>query len=178
MNTSTANLENDHVYILRLIDVMEVVSGLSSPDITDLKAIVNLIRNYADGSHHAKEENLLFPLLAERGFSLQNGPVAVMLHEHTLGRDYVKGMVQGIEKYQLGDKGAISAISENMKGYISLLRNHIAKENNILFRMADKVLNEADHNDLLMKFKEVETIKGPASGYISEIEKLEKRYKK
>jgi hemerythrin-like domain-containing protein len=61
MNSATKNLENDHVYILRLIDVMEKVTNINRPDIPDLETIVNLIKNYADGSHHAKEENLLFP---------------------------------------------------------------------------------------------------------------------
>ena len=84
MNSATKNLENDHVYILRLIDVMEIITKSIRPDIGDLESIVNLIKNYADGSHHAKEENLLFPLLAQRGFSREQGPVAVMLQEHTL----------------------------------------------------------------------------------------------
>lgn len=70
MNTATKNLENDHVHILRLKDVMEIITSADRPEIIDLETIVDLIKNFADGSHHAKEENLFFPLLAERGFSL------------------------------------------------------------------------------------------------------------
>ena len=36
-----------------------------------------------------------------------------------------------------------------MAGYAELLQNHIGKENNILFRMADRALSESDHKDLL-----------------------------
>jgi hemerythrin-like domain-containing protein len=180
MNSATQNLENDHVYILRLIDVMEKITAADKPVASDLESVVYLIRNYADGLHHAKEENLLFPMLAERGFSLEQGPVAVMLHEHTQGRNFVRGMSDGIEKYKKGDEKAIRTIFENMAGYIDLLRNHIAKENNILFRMSDRVLSGNDNEYLLKEFSKVESGKreeGFLTGYIKEIEKLEETYK-
>ena len=176
MNSATKNLEDDHVYILRLIDVMEKVTGNSRPDTDDLETIVNLIKNYADGLHHAKEENIFFPLLAQRGFSLQQGPVAVMLHEHTEGRNFVRGIVNGIDRYKKGEEDSVKAIYENMHGYITLLRNHIAKENNILFRMADKALGENDHRSLLAEFAKAETGKGSMSDYIKAIENLENTY--
>ena len=91
MNTATKNLEDDHVHILHLIEVMERVIGSENPDVSHLESIVDIIRNYADGLHHAKEENQFFPFLSKRGFSLSQGPVAVMLHEHAQGRDYVRG---------------------------------------------------------------------------------------
>ena len=61
MDTATKNLENDHEYILRLIAVMEIMVLTVSTDLKHIEMVVNLIKNYADGYHHAKEENLLFP---------------------------------------------------------------------------------------------------------------------
>jgi hemerythrin-like domain-containing protein len=101
-----------------------------------------------------------------------------MLQEHTQGRNFVKGMVEGIRRYKNGDQSAITETFENMHGYITLLRNHITKENNILFRMADNVLDEKDHQILLDKFAEVETSKGLSTEYIKGIEKLEETYMK
>ncbi len=179
MNSATKNLENDHVYILRLIDVMEKITGINRPDIGNLETVVNLIKNYADGMHHEKEENLFFPMLAKKGFSLQQGPVAVMLQEHTQGRKFVSGIVEGIRKYKEGDENAVQEIFGNMKGYISLLRNHIAKENNILFRMADKVLNDNDNHILLNEFSKVEKGKSGeilSDSWIRSIENLEDLY--
>ena len=86
-------------------------------------------------------------------------------------------MVKSIVRYKNGEENSITEIFENMHGYISLLRNHIAKENNILFRMADKVLSENDHQILLKEFTEVETNKRPVTDYIKAIEKLEEKYK-
>ena len=156
MNTATQNLENDHVYILRLIDVMERMVVNLATDAPDMEMVVGLIKNYADGFHHAKEENLLFPLLVQKGFSNETGPVAVMLHDHAEGRRFVKGMADGIAAYKRGNESALPDIYLNMQGYIDLLRAHIGKENNVLFRMADRVINAADQEYLLAEFAAVE----------------------
>jgi hemerythrin-like domain-containing protein len=161
MNSATKNLEDDHVYILKLIAVMDLIIGDDNPDISHLESIVDIIRNFADGLHHAKEENQFFPYLAKRGFSSEQGPVAVMLHEHTLGREYVKGIADNIELYKAGSVQALNDIYSNMSGYAGLLQNHIGKENNILFRMADRALTEEDHAILLQEFeKAVNTYSG------------------
>ena len=55
MNTAAKNLEDDHVHILKLIDVMNRIIGSDSPDISHLESIVDIIKNFADGLHHAKE---------------------------------------------------------------------------------------------------------------------------
>jgi hemerythrin-like domain-containing protein len=180
MNTATKNLENDHVNILRLIDVMEKMLLIKSKNTEHFEKTVNLIKSYADGLHHAKEENLLFPLMVKRGFSREQGPIAVMLHDHAEGRDYVKGMTEGISGYKKGNEDALAKIYENMQGYIILLRNHIGKENNVLFRMADKALSESDQQELLKEFAKVEN-EGVCGGRLKEcitaIEKLESVYK-
>lgn len=179
MNSATKDLENDHVNILHLLDVMEKITKDNIPDIADLEAVVYLIRNYADGFHHAKEEQILFPSLSEKGFSQQQGPVAVMLSEHTQGRNYVKGMADSIALLKQGDKSVLEQVFLNMTGYVNLLRNHIAKENNILFRMADKVLTAEDHTELLKKYSAVIPITQKGGGlveYLKDIDRLDKKY--
>jgi hemerythrin-like domain-containing protein len=157
MNTATGNLENDHVYILQLTEIMERITRKDSPDTGHIATIIEIIKNFADGIHHAKEENLLFPKLEEKGLSPHQGPVAVMLHEHAEGRNFVKNIVDNLEIYNNGNKEALSGIYRNMLGYASLLENHIAKENNILFRMADNVLSKEEQSDLLKNFGIVES---------------------
>lgn len=179
MNNATKNLENDHVYILQLIDAMEAMTKSSEPDIADLEDAVDLIKSYADGLHHAKEETLLFPLMAEHGFSTQQGPVAMMLHEHTQGRAFVKEMTENIELFKNGDLSALSFIYSNMLGYGELLRNHIAKENNVLFRMADQALPKDEQETLYKQFQEVENKCLPnhhKKDFIARIEKLTQIY--
>ena len=158
MNHATQNLEDDHTYILRLIDVMERMTTRAAPNIDDLEEAVDLIRNYADGLHHAKEENLLFPLLGERGFSSTQGPVGVMLQEHRAGREFVKGISENIQLLKEGDLSALNMVFANIHGYGELLQNHIYKENNMLFRMADNAFSDSDQQSLYQQFKQLENL--------------------
>lgn len=176
MDTATYNLENDHVYILRLIDVMEIMSVSENLNPDDVDKVIFLIRNFADGLHHAKEENLLFPKMVEKGYSFEMGPVAVMMHEHVDGRNFVKGMADANLKLRSGDIDASAEVVANMVGYAELLRAHINKENNVLFRMADNVFSADEQKNLLDKFGVLDADKSngmSSADYIALIEELE-----
>lgn len=179
MNTATQNLENDHLQILCLIDVMERITQVRDPDVEHLEMIVKVIREFADGLHHAKEEQLLFPLMVQKGFSMESGPVAVMLHDHREGRNFVKAMAENILLFKQGKPGALKAVYDNMLGYADLLRNHIAKENNVLFRMADKAFTHAEQESLLLDFAKLDFSHQNSPGkevYIAMIDKLASVY--
>lgn len=180
MKTSTNNLENDHVFILKLTDVMRAVTRSENTDIEHIENIIDIIRNYADGLHHAKEEKLFFPALEKMGFSPQQGPIAVMLNEHIQGRNFVKGISDNLELFKKGNKGAKDGIYKNMSGYADLLLNHINKENNILYRMADRALSDSEQKNLVEEFETLEENR-PAgtrvNDYINRINDLTLLYK-
>lgn len=177
--SATRNLEGDHVYILRLIDVMEHITRQPELLVEPVEEVTDLIRNFADGLHHAKEEKLLFPLMVSRGFSTTQGPIAVMLSDHEQGRAFVRQISEGISRYRQGDKSARATVDQGMKGYIELLRNHIGKENNVLFRMADNVLNPDEQDQLLSQFTVIDQGKGDQTSdkYITRIFKLVRELK-
>ena len=178
MYTATENLRNDHIHILKLTDIMEKIVQSQEPDVGHLESIVELIKKYADGFHHAKEEDLLFPFIGGKGFSKEQGPVAVMLNEHEIGRNYTRGMAENIERYSNGDKDSLRLIRENMLAYVSLLRNHINKEDNILFRMAENVLSSDEQQLLLTQFEKVESGLGKdlLHNFVLKIQELSKAY--
>lgn len=113
-------------------------------------------QQFADQCHHAKEEDVFFPLLKQRGIPEQGGPIGVMLHEHVLGRDCV-GRMRDASQSQPFDA---RMFADAAKQYIPLLRQHIFKENNILFRMAERVMSEADDADVTARFSQVEKERG------------------
>ncbi|MGD0756047.1 MAG: hemerythrin domain-containing protein [Bacteroidales bacterium] len=175
MNTATKNLEDDHIWVLKLTDVMKAVILSGKPEINHIEDIIDVIRNFADGLHHAKEENIFFPALEKKGFSAQMGPVAVMLQEHIQGRNFVQGMAENLELYKKGNKAALQEIYRNMSGYAELLVNHIEKENNILFHMADNALSDIEQDNLLHQFEAIEQIRpegGKVDDYINLIKAL------
>ena len=117
---------------------------------------VAFFRAFADQCHHGKEEAHLFPAMEARGFPRQGGPTGVMLQEHDLGRQCVRGMAESLEKAAAGDPAALRSFVENARGYIDLLRQHIQKEDHCLFGMANGAFSEADQETLRAAFEKVE----------------------
>ena len=118
-------LKEEHQAILLMLEVMEAVckklEAMEDVSIDDLNDMVKFIKEFADKSHHLKEEDLLFPAMEEAGIPREGGPIGVMLSEHTTGREYVKGLSLGIEEYARGDTNAANQIIENARNYSSLL---------------------------------------------------------
>jgi hemerythrin-like domain-containing protein len=117
---------------------------------------LDFFRHFADGCHHAKEENLLFPRLRERGMAVQGGPIGCMLAEHDEGRGYLKAVRENLDAAELGSAEALSAVYRNAGAYIGMLRQHIRKEDNVLFRMARTLLEPDDVAELAREFAAVE----------------------
>lgn len=129
-------------------------------DKTSAEAAVDFIRNFADGCHHAKEEDRLFPAMEAKGLPRQGGPIGVMLMEHEQGRAFVRGMVEHLDKAANGDSVALTHFAHNTIGYAGLLRQHIQKEDQILFPLADRILSSEDETLLLNQFDEAEVEAG------------------
>ncbi len=179
MISATQNLESDHVQILRLVEVMERITESEQPNTEHLDLIVKIIREFSDGIHHAKEEQLLFPLMVQKGFSNETGPVAVMLHDHVEGRHFVKEIAENISLLKEGNSAVLKTLYSYMLAYTDLLKNHITKENNVLFRMADNVFTNAEQESLLLEFAKVEGKHENGSGkvdYLTMIDHLAKEY--
>lgn len=153
-------LSNEHRVIEGRLDEMEerIAAGRSGRgfDRAYFDEALDFFRHFADGCHHAKEENLLFPLLKERGMPAQGGPIACMLAEHDEGRGYLKAVRENLDAAGLRSPDAERAVYQNAGAYIQMLRQHIQKEDNVLFRMARVMLQPDDVAELAREFAAVE----------------------
>jgi hemerythrin-like domain-containing protein len=158
--TPTEILKEEHHLVLVMLKIMEAICKKLEQNqavkMEDLDAIIDFIRGFADRCHHAKEEKLLFPALEKAGMPQTEGPIAVMLREHALGRGFAKSMSDAIGLMKNGEASAAGTFVEKARGYIQLLWNHIDKEDHVLFMMADQRLNPAAQKDLLEGFDRVE----------------------
>jgi len=116
----------------------------------------DFIKNFADGCHHKKEEGILFVALAANGMPQDAGPVGMMLAEHEEGRRLTRAMREGAQRVQGGDAAALSQVIQNALGYVALLRQHIQKEDHILFPMADQVIPIGQHQQIMADFNRIE----------------------
>lgn len=125
-------------------------------DIVPARQAVEFLRNYADAFHHGKEEARLFPAMERCGIPADAGPTAVMRHEHELGRANVRAMAAAIDDFERGTLGASDRYAFAARGFVALLRDHIAKEDQVLFPMADRMLSPAAQIELASEFDHVE----------------------
>lgn len=132
------------------------------------------LRGFADAWHHGKEEDILFRRMVERGFSAETGPVAVMLHEHRQGRDLVSTIHSVGEGTGAVTPAEKTAFLTAAVGFIPLLRQHIQKEDNILYPMSERVLSPAEFETMLADFEAFERNAG-ADGTRDRLEALAER---
>ncbi|HEX9656886.1 MAG TPA: alginate export family protein [Bacteroidota bacterium] len=150
-------LKEEHRSIERMLFVLEkAVTRLQqgedvNPDV--FRDGIWFIKEFADGCHHQKEEKLLFPAMVQKGFPQKSGPIGVMLHEHDLGRQEVAAMNDALDRYIKSDPTGRPALVQHTQSFIDLLRDHILKEDNILFAMADHHFSVEEEAILLKSFR-------------------------
>jgi hemerythrin-like domain-containing protein len=133
----------------------EVERGLA-PERKPVADYAAFFRGFADACHHGKEEDILFQRMIERGMPRETGPLAVMLHEHELGRRHVGALRQVGERE--GPLGAVErqTLIENASSFVPLLRMHILKEDRILYPMAEQILTGPELDSMQEAFASFE----------------------
>ncbi len=135
------------------------------------------IQGFADTQHHKKEENHLFEELMVRGVAKEGGPIAVMLDEHEQARALTRSMREAAERWDGGDASARDEVVSSAEEYAALLRSHIAKEDQVLFPMAEQVIPAEEQTRLAATFERIdgeETEALARKKYLALVESLEK----
>jgi len=177
----TQRLKDEHQLILRMLTLLEKNTRLTEQgafkDYQFYLDGVDFIRNYADRFHHAKEEDILFEALIVNGMPRANSPVAAMLMEHDLGRGFVKGMEEATTKALNGATDQDEVIVIAARGYLELLRDHISKEDEILYPLAERVLPDSMREGILAGYQKAEqqAAKGLEEHYRAVVEKYEQQ---
>lgn len=182
---ATNILMDEHRVIARVLSALEIAtSRLESGQPIRPGFFIDaadFIKGFADGCHHKKEEGVLFPALEAAGVPREGGPIGAMLADHESGRLFTRNMRLAAEKLAAGDKSAIAEIQRNALGYVHLLRQHIMKENMVLFPMADHVIPNEKQAELAGAFEHIEqeeTGEGVHEKYLALAEALEREAKK
>jgi hemerythrin-like domain-containing protein len=178
---ATQELMNEHRVIERVLNSLEIAAARLEngqpvrPEF--FLSATDFIRGFADGCHHRKEEGVLFTRMSEYGMPLDSGPLGVMLAEHALGRQFTQELRSAAQALQSGDPGAGPRAIQSARGYVALLRQHIQKEDQVLFPMADRVIPAGQHAAVYEGFELVEhaeTGEGVHEKYLALADALEK----
>jgi len=136
---STASLRRDHELIEKVIKAMESTlqllnDGKQIPE-SILLPVIDFSKNFTDVCHHTKEEKSLFPALEQAGLPSNMGPIAMMLIDHQRSREIGTHMEESAKEYL--STGDSTKLISDMQQYVEHVTEHLWKENNRLFMMAE-----------------------------------------
>ncbi len=155
----TEILKEEHQNVLQKLDMLEeVISHLDKKE--TISAKLEELASFFKTEfwvHFTKEEEALFPEI-EKFIPRESGPVGVMLIEHEELRNTNTEFQRAVDVYlrdadNLETKGMIQEYGTH---FIGVLRDHIDKENNILFMMADMHLGQTQIDKVIKLFYEIE----------------------
>lgn len=122
------------------------VADWSGP-LAELKRKVDAFVGELD-PHSEREEGVLFPMMAKY-IGRETGPIAVMEYEHDLAKANLKKFREAVERLE----GAVDAErAKEIASYAiqahAVLTDHFMKEENVLFPMAENMLNAEEKAEL------------------------------
>ena len=165
MERPTEELTQEHVLVLMVVEAMErEVTSIERTGRAHTERIAQMMdftRNFTDGYHHYKEEQVLFPALEERSRA-GAGQVSILLSEHMAGREAVRAVVENLAAAN-ADEAARKAVAENLALYAFLLRLHINKEDTVLFPLADEVFSDQEAEIMAAEFARASQESGSGS---------------
>ncbi|EPY6469778.1 hemerythrin domain-containing protein [Clostridium sporogenes] len=176
---------NEHKNIKRMLVVIRKycfkVLKNQQVDYNDFYRIIDFVRNYADKHHHGKEEDYLFNRMIDE----IKGPTEKlvkhgMLVEHDLGRLYMQNLEKALKALENGEEEAKIDIIANAVSYTDLLYRHIEKEDDVVYKFAERNLSKETLKKLDEDCKRIEKEakgKGIQDKYISLIYELEEKVK-
>ncbi|HYT57834.1 MAG TPA: hemerythrin domain-containing protein [Verrucomicrobiae bacterium] len=150
----TEILSDEHRVIERVLSALEQLTRLPVSDSVERwQKALEFFGHFADQCHHFKEEKVLFPAMEAHGIPSEGGPIGMMLAEHEEGRAHVRAMLAGVEQIAAGNAVSAESLLSHAHAYLILLREHIQKEDDILFRMADEVIPQDEQRQILKQFE-------------------------
>ncbi|MCG2634755.1 MAG: hemerythrin domain-containing protein [Gammaproteobacteria bacterium] len=153
-------LTHEHKYILKVVHGLAVIDEKLAqnekvePEL--LLRVVDFMQNFADRCHHAKEEAVLFPAMEEKGVPKSGCPLSALLAEHVKGRELVTALKDAADSYTDGNPEVVAEIRRAIGGVRHLYPNHIWKEDEMVFPMAERLFAQDELEKLKIRFDDAE----------------------
>ena len=149
----------EHEIILHVLNAVQAEAhhGRQGFDMDQnlVRQFLDFSRNFIDRCHHAKEERYYFPAAQVYIGQRVYGLIDELETEHTYGRS----ILDEIDYLLTGDASAVAQpIAERLTAYVDMLRRHIRKENEQLYRKAGTFLPRTEERALALGFDRVENV--------------------
>lgn len=178
--TPIAPMMIEHRLIEKILPVIDAVKGemerTGKVKPAAVAAIVDFFRTYGDEVHHGKEEKIYFHELAKKKIPpAERALMEELIREHEQARGIIRALSGALDRYEKGDDAARVDI-ENILGKLPVLyREHIRKEDRVLFRPSLEAFSSAEQQELLQRMREYDG-KMIHEKYRREVETLRVKY--
>ncbi len=153
-NNPIQTMLDEHEVICKTESIVETLDQLWEKDAASYIDLVNQLisffREYADGYHHRKEEDVLFPAIKNHPDFVLGELIDEFEQHHEDFRDYTKEIEEAIAE------GNFEKSYKELRNYLQDLLDHIAAENDELFVLAESLLDEEELETIFFKFKDID----------------------
>ncbi|MBD3330551.1 hypothetical protein GF354_03395 [Candidatus Peregrinibacteria bacterium] len=170
-------LIEEHKLITRFLSALEVkVKEMETENRLDeqfIDIITDFFGSFIDRSHHGKEEDIFFKILAQKELDAEMKEIIIKLeNEHEMVRKYISQIIKSKSAYLNGDLNALKTIILDLNAFLKLYPQHIKIENDYFFENGIKYLSVAEQEEMQNKFN---TLHPPAilQKYIALVDNLE-----
>jgi len=156
MNPDYLNqLINDHAVIEKALVLLEKQAERGDGiNLQIARALIDVIWEFGEQCHNQREEQIYFPFLLKKGMPPQ-GSIGVMLQEHQSEREYIAQIKIMFDTFER-EKKLPERFQRVVAEYADLTKNHIWKENDILYPMGRRMISPDDEKHLMQEFLRLE----------------------
>jgi len=151
----TEELIYEHKAITSMLNVMSNISNSIKDKkvfyTNDVEKITDFLSVYVEKCHRNKEENVFYPALLLSKYPPES--IGLMINEHKLAKGCLDEIECCVENFKLGSTFSGEMIADCMANYVQLIYDHIQKEENDYFPLANKTLSEDAQTEISKQFK-------------------------
>lgn len=156
--TPVAPMMIEHRLIEKILPVIDAVKGemerTGKVDTAAVAAIVDFFRTYGDEVHHGKEEAIYFHELAKKKIPpAERSLMEELIREHQQARGIIGELAGALDRYEKGDPAARKDIENALGKLPGLYREHIRKEDKVLFLPSLDAFSRAEQQELLQRMR-------------------------
>jgi hemerythrin-like domain-containing protein len=117
------------------------------------RAMIYYLDTFSERMHHPKEDRFLFSALRNRGGEAATA-VADLEREHAAGGNALRRLEQCLVRYEEGGDREFQAFADAVAKFVREYRDHMHKEESIVFPMAERLLDAQDWQAIDRAFAE------------------------
>jgi hemerythrin-like domain-containing protein len=107
------------------------------------RAMIYYLDTFSERMHHPKEDKYLFKAMRERSAEADT-LIADLEDDHARGEDALRRLAQCLIRYEEGGEQEFPAFEREVENFVRNYRDHIRKEEEVVFPLAERLLSAAD----------------------------------